>query len=274
MRNRLVTALAAGALGIAAGACTIQPAAPYPDVSSFCTAKAKAICEASAICAIDPNLCQTNQVSKCSQDAQSAEGEGRTYQSGNAPNCIDSLKAAFGNNASQVPYAAWVGPGSLTDKCERVFAGKAGNNQPCSSDYDCSGNLICSSVAPGSTTTAKVCATLTMLAAQAYCGEPGQECAPDTYCAPPQTGAAAQCIPAAQSGQACSAAVPCVSSQRCDANTGTCSPRLPPGGMPCTADTDCSSIAPYCDIYANNRCTIGLTFATGAADCNGFLLGM
>jgi len=39
---------------------------------------------------------------------------------------------------------------------------------------------------------------------------------------------------------------------------------------PCSSSDDCGSAAPYCDAYAGNICTIGLTFATGALDCQGY----
>jgi hypothetical protein len=44
--------------------------------------------------------------------------------------------------------------------------------------------------------------------------------------------------------------------------------------MSCSTNDDCAAGVPYCDVYAGNICTIGLTFATGATDCEGFLLGM
>lgn len=270
MRNRLVTILAAGVLWIAAWGCTVQPAAPYPDVASFCDAKAKAICEASAICAVDVNQCQTVQVSQCNTVASGDTQSGtRKYNSDNAKTCIDALNSAFGNNASKVLWSAWVGQGSLTDKCERVFVGAAGMNQSCKSDYDCANDLICSPAQPGASTL--VCAKATPINAGDFCAAPGSECPADYYCAPPQTGAAAQCIQAAAAGQSCSDSVPCVSSQRCSG--GLCVARGG-GRAACMTDSDCGSMDPFCDIYAGNICTLGLTFATGATDCTGFLLGM
>src|SRR5208283_3779930 len=96
-----------------------------------------------------------------------------------------------------------------------------------------------------------------------FCASPGDECPGDTYCATPMPGVAVECIPAAQAGQACSPTVPCVSSQRC--SNGLCMDRASSGL--CSSDDDCAASVPYCDVYAGSICTIGLTFATGASDC-------
>ena len=206
-----------------------------------------------------------NQAMQCDMDASSAMESGtRVYSAEAAPVCIDALTTAF-NGASMIKYADWL---TLTDQCERVFVGNAGNNQPCTSDYDCQNNLICSPVTPGSSSS--VCAAPVVRNAGDFCSDPGSECQPSYYCAAPQPGASVQCIPAASAGQACAAAIPCVSGQTCGG--GLCVPGAV-GGMACSTSADCGSLDPYCDSYAGSICTIGLTFATGAADCKGFLLG-
>jgi hypothetical protein len=264
MRNQLVAGLVAGVFGLFAWACTTQPA-PYPDAERFCAAKAKAICQASAICAVDPDACQMNQVMQCDTDASSAMASGtRAYSAEAAPACINALTTAF-NGASVIAYADWL---TLTDQCERVFVGNAGNNQPCASDYDCKNNLICSPATPGSSSS--VCATAVVKNPGDFCSDPGSECPSDYYCAAPQPGASVQCIPAAPAGQACGTAIPCVSGQTCAG--GVCASGAT-GSVPCGTSDDCGSLDPYCDPYAGSICTIGLTFATGAADCKGFLLG-
>jgi hypothetical protein len=116
--------------------------------------------------------------------------------------------------------------------------------------------------------TSHVCAQPTPVNVGGFCANPGSQCQ-GSYCSV-QSGGSAQCQPLAQAGQACSAAVPCVSGQRC--LNSVCQPAVA-GGQPCATSSDCGSDDPYCDPYAGNICTLGLTFATGAVDCNGFLLG-
>jgi len=259
-------ALATAFLGVAAGGCS-STANPYPDVATFCSEKAKAICEASAICAVDPNACQSSQVIACQNGANAATASGtRKYNSGAAGACINAVRSAFGGGSSKVTYSQLVGAGSITDQCERVFSGGAPVGQSCASDYDCSGSLICAPVLPGSPS--RVCAGASSVNQGDFCASPGQVCQ-TSYCAIQDSGAA-QCAPLATAGQTCSASIPCVSGQRC--LSGICQAAVGPA-QPCTTSVDCASNDPYCDPYAGNICTLGLTFATGAADCSGFLLG-
>ena len=75
----------------------------------------------------------------------------------------------------------------------------------------------------------------------------------------------AQCQAAGSGGAACSASMPCVSTQRCVSSI--CQERALAGGA-CVTNDDCPAVDPYCDAYAGNICTAGLTFATRAADCS------
>jgi hypothetical protein len=240
-------------------------ASPYPDVASFCAAKAKAECQVSLVCAINASACASYRAGLCIQDAASATASGtRTYDPGNVQPCLDDLNTAYGNTNSKILFAALFGPGSITDKCERVFAGIAVQDKPCVSDYDCSGELICSPATFGATQ--DVCAPAVSKNVGDFCSDPGSICPVDAYCA--NTGAAPECQPSAAAGMACSMAPPCVSKERCIG--GFCADRAT-AGQACTTNDDCAPADPYCDPNASNVCTIGLTFATGASDCQAYV---
>jgi hypothetical protein len=264
MRQQYFAGLVLGALGLVVGAaCSSKTEVPYPDEATFCTAKAKAICQVSSLCAIDPTACQATQVHQCNADAM-AVGANRTYSADNAKTCVDAVNAAYGDamTRGQVPYA------TLTDiatKCARVFTGNAAANAPCTSDYDCASGLVCSPAVPGATT--MVCAKPLAKALGDFCLDPGSQCAPDSYCAK-QTNMTWMCTAAAAQGAPCDDATPCVSTQHCVGSI--CQPRAT-AGQSCTADSDCSPTpAPYCDHSAGYICTVGQTFAAGAFDCKGF----
>jgi hypothetical protein len=265
MRHWCFFGRASCGLILLAAACTSKSSTAFPDSASFCAARAKAECQVAAVCAIDASACEGYRSELCNQDAASATSFGaRTYDSSKAQGCIDALNAAYGNNNSKVTFAQLVGSGSITDTCERVFAGSAAQGASCHTQYDCSNNLLCAPTAPGATTF--LCASQVQKNQGDFCQDPGSSCAMDTYCAKQSSGAY-QCKPAAQAGQACGATVPCVSAQRCAA--GVCEMRAGSGGA-CTTNDDCGSDAPYCDPNAGDICTIGLTFATGALDCRAF----
>src|SRR5579883_3050699 len=109
MRNRLFIGLGAVVVG-ALGACTVTTNNPYPDSTSFCTAKAKAECVVSTLCDIDAAACQSWRAQVCMTDATQATSSGtRMYVAANAQACIDAITQAYGSsdkpNAS-IPYGS------------------------------------------------------------------------------------------------------------------------------------------------------------------------
>ncbi|HEY8038860.1 MAG TPA: hypothetical protein VIF15_03670, partial [Polyangiaceae bacterium] len=261
--------LVTGALGMMVFSCTVTNATkdPYPDVSTFCGAVAKAECQDNALCAVDATQCQTYRTSVCTQDAAAAEASGRAYHSDKVQSCIDALNSAFGNSASSVKYAQLSGSGSFTDICEHVFVGTAGNGATCQTNYDCTDSSeICATV-PG--LGSSQCAKPTPKNVGDACADPGDQCSGDSYCAS-TAGGLPKCIAAATDGAACSASIPCIASDHC--SSGICAVKGGPGSA-CSIDSDCGAQAPYCDHFAGSICAIGLTFATGAPDCKGYFLG-
>jgi hypothetical protein len=263
MRQQYFAGLTLAGLATLFGCSSTAPA-PYPDAISYCTAKAKAICEVSSTCGIDSTMCQTAQKALCDSEVRDATASGtRSYNSDNAKTCIDALNSAYANTTT-VPYATLQ---DIDKKCAAVFIGKAAVNTTCTSDYDCTSGLICSPTAPGATT--MVCAHPAGKNAGDYCSDPGSQCATDTYCAK-QPNNLWLCVAAGMQGAVCSDGTPCVSSQRC--YHGLCQPRLTSGV--CTSDGDCTGTDPYCDAFASPpSCAPGQGFALGSFDCKGILAG-
>lgn len=254
-----------GGFGVACSSTT--DAKPYPDLASFCVAKAKEECQIAPTCAVDPTACQSVRSAKCNTDAAMATAGGaRTYNADNAKDCIDAVHGVYA--AGKVLLADLTVTGLMGDKCQRVFQGTAEKNKPCTTAYDCVSGRICAPAQPGLPTL--VCADKVDKALGDFCADPGSVCAAGSYCAQ-ATGSAAQCTPDAQMGQPCSATLPCVETLRCAA--GVCVARQVPG-QACTSNGDCSPTAGFCDTYAGNICTVGLTFATGGADCKGYATGV
>jgi hypothetical protein len=269
MRGAVLSSVFLLAAAATTSGCSSKSAAPYPDVTSFCAAKAQAECQIAATCgSTSPTACETAREALCNEDAAQAAMTGsgtRKYTQANAPACIAKANDVYGNNVTQIPFASLVGPGSVTDVCEHVFAGVSAFNAPCQTDYDCADVTdICVPVLPGSTDL--VCATATPVAAGKFCQDPGSQCADDTYCTMASANGGYTCVAEAQEGAPCADA-PCVDTARCV--SGTCEPRAT-ANEPCTTNDDCSPDAPYCDPYVGNLCEKGLSFATQAPDCKGF----
>jgi hypothetical protein len=272
---RIASLIGAGLAVVAAAGCSAKSPAPFPDVASFCQARAAAECQIASTCGIDPDECKTVRVSQCNADATAAMTTGtREYVQANAQACIDVLNAsnAYGGGSSKILFAQLKGKGSIEDVCGRVFSGKAAVNAACTTSYDCTGGNICSPVHPGTTL---VCAPETDKQMGDFCGDPGSTCAEDTYCTMPATGGGYQCVAAKQEGQPCDANTPCVSTERCGlggATGQTCEPRVG-ANKACSSDDDCVPTAPYCDPFVGMTCAPGLSFANGAPDCSGYRSG-
>ncbi|MGH7271907.1 MAG: hypothetical protein ACREJ3_15870 [Polyangiaceae bacterium] len=275
LRGGLGVGVVVGALGTSLAACAVAPASnPYPDVASFCNAKAAAECQIAATCGNDASGCKVERASLCNVDAAQATADGlRQYVSASAQSCITAVSSAYGGGATSISYANLYGPGSITDKCERVFSGNIPQANTCKNSYDCAGSAICAPEAVGSSTL--ICANESLVAEGDLCGQAGQTCASDSFCAAQSSGAS-KCQPGLQDGQPCSATMPCISTERCAMNSGvtgqTCVPRVAASGS-CASDADCPPAAPYCDPNAGSICTAGLSFATKSPDCNAFGAG-
>jgi len=262
---RLASAGALGALGVLALACSSGTANnPFASVDDFCTAYAKAVCQVSSTCQFDATGCQTYQDGQCHSMAAQATASGtRQYTSGNVQACIDALNSAYGNNATSISAQKL---SDIDDKCQHVFVGSAKEGDPCQSDYDCSeSGVICAS-APGMS--ASTCAKPTPKDLGAVCADPGDQCPSNAFCQP-QSGTS-KCVASATNGQACSATMPCDSSDHCAG--GTCE-ALATQGQPCTATADCAS-GLVCDTYTSATapqaiCVSSLTFGRGSVDCLG-----
>jgi hypothetical protein len=263
MRIRLVVGFALAAFGASTLACS-SSSNPYADVSEYCSAYAKAICQISSTCQFDPSACETYQTAQCNEQATQATAAGtRTYTPGNVSACINALNAAYGNNATSVSASALT---SINTVCAQVFVGSAGEGASCTSNFDCtvSGD-ICAS-APG--ISGQTCAKPTPKQLNDVCADPGDQCPSDAYCAA-QNGTS-KCVPAQADGATCSATEPCVGTDYCNAS-GICAP-LAPQGQPCTTTANCSE-GLICDTYTSSTvgtaCVTALTFARGSVDCEG-----
>ena len=264
-------ALALAVAGAWIAACSPKNSLPFPDVASFCKARATAECQVASTCGVDADECQTARVAACNEDATMAMASGtREYVQGNAQACIDVLNAsnAYGGGSSKILFAQLVGKGSITDVCGRVFSGTVAENKPCQSSYECVNGNICA-VVPGST--ASVCEPQVQKNMGDQCANAGETCATDSYCAMPTGGGVFQCVASKQEGQACDATTPCISTERCTA-TQTCEARVG-ANRPCTTNDDCEPTAPYCDPLVGNKCAPGLSFANGAPDCSPYRAG-
>jgi hypothetical protein len=252
------------------GACSgsSPPGDKYPAMGDFCKAKAQGECaQVAGFCEVDQTACVTARTQDCIDFGTKAQGKGRAYVPGNAPACVDLATSTYSTNSIKDPATTLA---TLEDTCNRVFSGSVPKNGACSSDYDCTGTLICDKKHCGEKTVVKN--------ANDGCANAGEVCDVGLYCNQPGSGALPVCTPKMAVNQPCSDAAPCVESAYCVA--GTCQPRqatasactLPDAviaacdddpGTPCVTSDSCTSN--FCDDYnpAGSRCGSILTFSVG-----------
>ena len=211
---------------IALVACSSDPAGDaYPDVSSFCSAYADALCQGVAAgCGTTVDTCKTKAVAKCNTDAT-----GRAYKASNAPDCVDKTKNLF----SQKTFTADQEKEQQT-ACGRTFGGTVAKNAPCQTDFECQGSMVCDK---------GLCADKTDKKVGEACNNPGDICEKGSYCG--NQGAVKFCLAKKAQGDLCPPDVPCLEDLVC---VGTCQPKVGPGSV-CGKDDECqqATTSPYCD---------------------------
>src|SRR4051812_11259308 len=91
-----VSAAALFALAAACGGDDEAAPAKFPTSDSFCTALAAEECGAvAAACTVSDDACKSARKNACSTAGGAATGQGRTYRSGNAQECIDRTTALY-----------------------------------------------------------------------------------------------------------------------------------------------------------------------------------
>jgi hypothetical protein len=227
----------------------------------FCTQKASKECESVAIpCAASMNACQAKRVQVCSDFVAAIQASPvvRTFRPENI--------AACANKAAEVYKKTPITPSdrdALDVVCNQAFSGKIKAGDPCvSSDYECDTGLICD-------TNLHTCAMKKPVAANAFCGNPGETCPAGQYCA--SSAGARQCTVRGAAGDACGTDLPpCLETLYCSAMTMKCTTKITIPATTCTSNSDCGAAIPYCDPFYQNTCDRGFEPSRAAPECADF----
>jgi hypothetical protein len=262
MKSRFLLGSAfVGATVLVAVACSNSTPPPDSTITEFCNDWASAWCQVSSSCEIEESSCLTYQNQTCQTYASERTTGTRQYSQPGGKACINALNQAFGNGAMSVSTQTVL---AFRDTCERAFPGSALENQTCTTDYDCTDDLVCDE---GYGQTSSVCSKVTMKNLNDPCADPGDECQGDTYCASNGSMPVPVCTPTPGLGAACSDTVPCSSGEFC-APAGFCVNDEVQGQEGCTNDDQCGS-GLFCDTYPPSACVNALTFSRGGIDCQG-----
>jgi hypothetical protein len=235
MRSWLLVGAVVGSVAAVASGCSGNNGpGSYTD---FCTQEATAECGfVTGVCTeLTSSTCQGFVYDACVTAAETAmEDDYRTYNASNVAACMSQITTAYqvlviGMNES-LSYSSISGPpgdqSTVDYQCAQVFTGNQGMGATCRDDYDCSGSLVCTPVAPGGTDLE--CAPLTTVPDGQPCQNPGDVCVTGDTCQK-QFNGGYQCATATSvtsgMGAACGGKTdpPCATSLFCDtANGSTC----------------------------------------------------
>lgn len=227
----------------------------YPTADSFCTAKATEECKVAAgPCAVPEATCQQKRKDACNTGlAATATGQGRTYKSANAENCIAKTTAVYADRTiDPAKETAYI------EACEKVFAGLKKVNEACSNLYECEGDLLCD-------LDKKVCATKKVTGNEAPCNNPGDICDKGLYCQ--QKGALKFCTKKNAVGETCrtDGSAPCLEELRC--NGSSCVAKQPAGEL-CDTNDECTT--GLCDTTTTPRKCRAKQYASENGSCSDF----
>lgn len=258
MKRLLTIALLTGVLGPLGAACTATATDKYPTYDAMCEDVAAQECQVALLCNTTVETCKVPRKKLCLDAASTAIQGGRKYTPTRADDCVNKTKDTY---SAKVVTPAMLA--ALSDTCQRVYAGTSDKGAACKVDYDCSGSNICDKGFCGQKTEKKK---------GEGCANPGEICETGTFCLTQAQGAVRICTSKKAKGDPCDPTnSPCLEDLRC--NNAVCMDRVGNGGQ-CGGNEDCSSAAPYCDTALPNKiCTLGLSFASGAADCKAFGAG-
>lgn len=241
-----------GVVGLVA-ACTITTDGDkYPNSDSFCDAKASEECsQVSNVCGVTVDNCKAKVKPTCTQAAADAVAQGRVYTASLAEGCITKVHDLYSTATVDQTKSA-----EVDDNCARVFAGNTAKSQPCTSDFQCTGALVCDK---------GVCAEKVVKNADDPCNNPGDVCATGFYCGP--RGTSNFCNAKKKENEICTPNNPCAEDLVCvgDAGGGDCKQRGDAGAT-CTVDSDCKSNL-ACLTAGTTKACAQKSFAFGSAAC-------
>jgi hypothetical protein len=256
MSNMSLMVVRRGALLLGLGlvpACGVLDDKPK-SVGDFCVEYAKRECgPTAAICSRNAAECEPIRRAACmSFVAPFQDGAGRVFRSDNAEDCLERVEETY--KKSLITAADF---SALRGTCSRVVEGAGAANATCGADQDCRSPLVCDKGR---------CGPQRVVAAGANCANPGEVCQPTEYCK--VADGLSVCAARGDKNAACSLALPCKPSFRCNA---TCVDRAA-ANAPCTVDDECAT--GYCNQYppatVGKTCLPGLSFSPFSPSCEAY----
>ena len=234
----------------------------YPDVQSFCKARAQAECSSAVVTACGAkniSTCTTSRTASC----LASQPQGTTYVASNASACIQLASMAYSSGTISADLLS-----QMSSVCgTKIFSGPGVVRSPCSTDADCSSLDDLSCVIPYGQMTGK-CLTPVTVAPNGSCADEASVCTDGWYC----DTMTKLCTVTAAAGEGCQDGwKACGDGLYCpNGPFATCTPKFD-DGHPCSLDGSCTG--GLCDKAATmgeGTCASSITLTPLDAACAPF----
>jgi hypothetical protein len=239
---------------LAGGACSPKDEGPkYPDINSFCNARASSECSAEVLAS-----CGAPDAATCIARRQQVCVTGRppntTYSPSSAESCISAVSAAYAD--AKITLAE---KNSVDGACTPVFDGPGAKNATCQKDNDCQVSIGLRCVASAGSTSGS-CQVPQPVQGGGSCAASEAQCISGFHC-----GITAHCDINAALNEAC-ANIPCAPDLICS-TAGTCQAKSPDGSV-CASDGEClHGICNKASTQPSGLCVLQVTLAPAEPFC-------
>lgn len=238
------------------------PQYTYPDVVSYCAARAKAECSPVVL-----DSCQSAEVS-CLTTRQGLCGQAvppnAKYRPAQADACIAAVTTAYTDDKFTAAEMD-----AIDEACSKLFGGLGGANATCSDNTGCDLDSGLECVKPTGADSG-TCQAPAIMQPGDPCNAPDAVCKDGYFCTSSTPQSCAKKLPA---GQTCNDVLPCDDTLRCVANDppatdGTCEAKLAIQST-CTANEDCAD-GLCIQIAGEMKCASSIKFSPNEPVCAEF----
>lgn len=221
LRRRAVPILAL--LGTAVGACSAAAGPKYPDVVSFCNARASAECSNAVVLACaapSAAACVTSRAQVC----VASQPSGTLYDPTTAQGCVNEVSSAYSDAQLTLSEST-----AIDMACLSVFDGPGPKDATCQMDGDCKlGEGLRCVLAPGAAT--GTCQVPVAVTGGGSCAAADAQCTAGFHCGP-----TANCDIDAMQSASCTSVEPCAVGLLCS-SANVCAPKNADGSACATND--------------------------------------
>lgn len=228
----------------------------YPDIVSFCDAKARLECTEIALenCQSTEEACISKRRGLCAQTAPA----GATYRPTEAEACLAAVNTVFQDNKYEAAEKA-----TVQQACALLWGGNGGQGAQCSENYHCDLSLDLRCVIPTGETSGR-CYVPEVKSAGDTCNSPEAVCTDGYFCKD------GDCVTKRPVGNACGPMSPCKDELRCvdDGTGGKCEAKFGKNDE-CSSDDECLSgmCSPIGDV---KRCVDAMILSPNEPLCADF----